>query len=214
MSTANYWSLVVTAAINSCSCYIITTSLFNKAIWRSIGLVYLLIGPHNYCWLGQVATDRAANLLKTLYFLPTTGPCDFTLAQADLCYGPIGPPVIFVLKTLIRTIMLQTTSGLTTVASALFILILCCMITLSYSALPEKCKHNRQRQPLSCLGALPNCNFFSKCAAKDSLGVPRWVMGSSDSRPSLRGEGERGKERERERERESQDGKQNSTVCL
>ena len=37
--------------------------VINKAIWGSIGPVDLLISPHNYCWLGQVGADRAANLL-------------------------------------------------------------------------------------------------------------------------------------------------------
>ena len=68
---------------------------FNKAIWCSIGPVDLLIGPHNYCWLAQIELPICFKALYYNVLLAHVIWCKLTYAMSQ-----IGPPVIFLSKTL------------------------------------------------------------------------------------------------------------------
>ena len=67
-------------------------------MWHANGPVHLLlIDPHwTTGWAGL--EEKLPICLYCTSFLPTTGPCDFILVQANLCHEPNWPTCHFYQK--------------------------------------------------------------------------------------------------------------------
>ena len=54
--------------------------------------------PVGWARLVQIELPICFKALYYNVFLPTTGPCDFTLAQGNLCYEPNWPTCHFLIE--------------------------------------------------------------------------------------------------------------------